>query len=585
MDDLKQFRQLGSKTSGHPEHQVLPEVEVTTGPLGQGISNAIGLAIAQAHLGARFNKPGHDIINHKVWCVASDGDMMEGVQFEAVALAGHHKLGNLICFWDDNKITICGKTDIAFTEDVCMRFRSSGWHTIDVPNADTDLDGIARAIDEALAINDKPVLIDLHTTIGFGSVIQDTAAVHGAPLNAEQMRKLKEHFGFNPDESFVVPKEVYDFYEKAAANSHKEVEAWNAKYAEYKAKYPAEYAELQSLIEGKFDLETIRPLLPMDNSKTVATRVCSGLTLNALAAKYRGFFGGSADLTPSCNTGLKGETLFAPGNYQGRYFEYGIREHGMQAIANGISYYGFKGVIPFTASFFVFIQYLIPALRCAALESLRVLIIMTHDSIGVGEDGSTHQPVENLALIRVIPNCNMMRPADQIETSACYAAALTGKSRPTVFAFSRQTTPPVEGTSFEGALKGGYVIKKVENPKIIFVGTGTELDLCIKAAEKLNVPAQIVSLPCMELFEEQTEEYRVSVLPPGIPVLSVEAGVKFGWDRYSHLHCGVDEYGVSAPGPQVYEYFGLTPDGIAAKAQKLLDFYANRPVPELISRP
>ncbi|OHT05615.1 transketolase family protein [Tritrichomonas foetus] len=584
IDDLKQFRQYGSKTAGHPEHHLVPAIDVTTGPLGQGISNAVGLSVASHYLAARFNKPDIQIFTNKVWCIASDGDMMEGVQAEAASFAGHQKLDNLIVFWDNNKVTIDGHTDIAFTENVPMRYRAYGWHTISVKNADTDFKGIESAIIEALQVKDKPVLIELNTTIGFGSDVADTPKVHGTPLNKEQLANIKKKFGFNPDEFFTVPQAVYDHYAKVRARTHKKVEEWNTKYAQYASKYPEDYKVLQSIINGNFTLEEFQKFMPKVNEKNVGTRVTSGLVLNVLAKNLPGLIGGSADLTPSNNTALDGEKTFKPGVRDGRYIEFGIREHGMQAIANGIQYYGFKGLVPFTATFFVFFQYLLPSIRVAALESLREIIILTHDSIGVGEDGPTHQPVESLAMLRALPNINVFRPADQLEVSACYTAGLTGPSRPSIFVLSRQNAPPLEGSSFEGALKGGYVVKKVENPKLVIVGTGTEVNLALKTAELLPFPVQVVSLPCMEIYNTQSKEYKRSVFPKDVPVLSVEAACSFGWERYSHKHVGVDTFGLSAPANKVYEHFGLVPEKVAEKAKQLVDFYSKYPVPELVER-
>lgn len=585
MDDMKQFRQYKSKTAGHPEHHLIPEIEVTTGPLGQGIANSVGLALASKNMAARFNEEDIKLFNNKVFCFASDGDLMEGVQYEAVSFAGHNQLNNLIVFWDNNKITISGSTDIAFKEDVPSRFKACGWHVIEVKDGNTDLKGIEEAINEALKVTDKPILINLHTTIGYGSDLANTPKVHGTPLNNEQLAHLKEKFGFDPEKSFYVPQEVYEYYDKVREGTHELVTKWNQNMEEYKNKYPAKYEELQQLLNGNFTVEQLKKFMPMNDDKAVATRVSSGIALNALAANLPGIMGGSADLTPSNNTALNGQTTFQPGNYQGRYLQYGIREHAMQAIANGICYFGFKGIVPFTATFFVFIQYLLPSLRIAALESLRTLLVMTHDSIGVGEDGPTHQSVENLAMIRALPNCLLLRPADMLEVSACYTAALTGPSRPAVLALSRQNAPPIEGASFDGTLKGGYVCVKAENPKLVIVASGTEVDIAIKAAKSLDFPVQVVSMPCMDIFNEQSVEYKRECFPQNVPVLSVEAGVTFGWERYSHKHCGVETFGVSAPASQVYKHFGLTPEAVAEKGKYLVEYYKTRPVPELIERP
>jgi len=585
IEDLQNFRQYGSKTAGHPEHHLIKEIETTTGPLGQGISNSVGIALAARHMGSRFNKPDFPVFSHKVFCIASDGDMMEGVQCEAASFAGHQKLDNLIVLYDDNHITISGRTDIAFTEDVPMRFRAYGWHTITVQNADTDLAGIEHAITEAMSHKGQPVLISLKTTIGYGSDLADTNKVHGTPLNKEQLVNLKKKFGFDHEKSFFVPEQVYQFYDNIRANIHKKVEEWNVMFDKYKTAYPEEFKALQQMLNPDLSIDNLKKFLPMNNDKNIATRVASGVVLNSIAQNLPGFIGGSADLTPSNNTALTGEKIMQFETPSGRYIEFGIREHGMMAIVNGISYYGIPGLIPFDATFFVFLPYGLGALRVASIEKLRQIHVMTHDSIGVGEDGATHQPVETLATVRALPNCLTMRPADLLETSACYAAALSGPSRPAVIALSRQNAPPVPGVNFDGVLRGGYVVKSVENPKLVIIGTGTELKLAYDVSEQLGVPVNVVSMPCVELFEEQPIEYRQQVLPKGVPVVSVEAAVSMGWEKYSHCHCGIESFGISAPANKVYEHFGLTTSAVTAKCQKVLEFYSNHQVPDLSCKP
>ena len=588
MDELKQFRQFGSRTAGHPEHHLIPEIEATTGALGQGLSNAVGIAAAAAHIAGLFNKPDCQIFTHKTYCICSDGDLMEGITNEACSWAGTQKLSNLIALWDNNHVTISGHTDIAFTEDVPARYRALGWNVIIVDNADTDIAAITSAIEAAQKETEKPTLISLHTTIGYGSALADSPKVHGTPLSDDHLAKLKTSFGFNPEEFFHVSEEVYSLYDKVTSRIHSKVVEWEQLYKQYSEKYPEDYAKLQTIISGDFKIEDFKQFMPLTGDKGAATRVSSGLALNAIAQHVPGLFGGSADLTPSNNTSLNGDKMFSPEHREGRYIEFGIREHAMQAIANGIQFYGMKGLIPFTATFFVFIQYLLPSLRIAALEGLRELLILTHDSIGLGEDGATHQNVENFPLVRAIPNVHLMRPADLIEVSACYSLALCGPSLPTVLALSRQGTPPIPGSSFDGTLKGAYIIKKVENPDLVIIGTGTELNLALKAAEiveKSGKKVQVVSMPCMDVFEEQSFDYKRVVLPKNVPVLSVEANVHFGWERYSHKHCGVEEFGTSAPAPKIYEHFGLVPDKVAEKAQGLIEFYKSHPIPELVERP
>ena len=585
MDDMKRFRQYSSKTAGHPEKNMLPEVEVTTGPLGQGISSAVGIALATLHLGERYNKPGFPVFDNKVFCIASDGDLMEGVQYEAVSFAGHQKLGNLICFWDNNNITISGSTDLAFSEKVCQRFESCGWETISVDNANTDIEAINEAIKKAMTITDKPVLIDLHTTIGFGSELADSNQVHGNPLSVDQLKNLKKHFGYDPEQSFQFPKDVYNYYDDVRKRSEEKEQIWNEMYQRYQREFPEEYKELQKIINGDFSVEEFKKFVPMEHNSNQATRISSGIVLNKVAQNVPGLVGGSADLAPSNNTVLHGEKEFSANCRSGRQIEFGIREHAMQAIANGIAYYGFKGLVPFTATFFVFIQYLMPSLRCACMENLRELLIMSHDSIGVGEDGATHQPVETLAQCRALPNINVIRPCDQLEVSAAYTTAFCGPERPTVLVLSRQTAPLCEGASFDGTLKGGYVIKPAENPKAVIIATGTEVSIALQAAEQIPFPVQVVSMPCMEIFNEQSLEYRRQVIPANVPVLSVEAGNSFGWERFSHYHLGVNTFGISAPFKDCYKHFGILPENVAQKVQNLVKFYETRPVPELIDRP
>lgn len=583
--DLKQFRQYKSKTPGHPEHSVIPEIEVTTGPLGQGITNSVGLSIAAHYMAAKFNKPDIQLFDHRVFCFASDGDMMEGISSEAASFAGHHRLNNLIVLYDCNHITIDGKTDITFTENVSTRFKSYGWHTTTVKDANNDFNEIEDALNEALEIKDKPVLIILHTTIGYGSDMADTSKVHGSPLNDEQLAEIKKKFGFDPEAKFKVPQEVYDYYKEAHDKNVQRVNEWNEKFVEYQNKYKEDYEVLNKIIEGKFNYEDFDKFMPKKDESGAATRVTSGIALNIVANNVPGLIGGSADLSASNGTTLKRERIFQPNQRDGRYIEFGIREHSMQAISNGIAYYGLKGLVPFTATFLVFYQYLLPAIRVAALEKLRVLMIFSHDSIGVGEDGPTHQPVECLAQLRSQIGINVFRPACQLEVNACYTQALCGPSKPSAIVVSRQNAPPIPGSSYEGTLKGAYVVKKVENPKLVFVATGTEVLLALRASELLSFPVQVVSMPCINLYDEQPIEYKRSLFPADVPVVSIEASIPYTWAQYSHLHIGVNSYGLSAPANKVYEHFGLVPDKIAEKANQVLEFYKSHPVPDLIERP
>ena len=585
LEDLKHFRQYDSKTPGHPEHSVIPEIEVTTGPLGQGITNAVGLALTEQFLAAKFNKPDIKLFTHRVWCIASDGDMMEGISSEAASFAGHQQLNNLVVFYDSNHITIDGKTDITFTDDVAQRFKSYGWATIDVKNADENFKEISNAIRSSIKDQIQPVLIILHTTIGYGSVLANTSKAHGSPFNDDQLIAIKKKFGFNPEDHFKVPQEVYNYYRQVHEKNVNIVQEWNKQYEEYQRKYESDYKVLKSLIEVNFTYENFDTFIPKVDKSSTATRMTSNATLNIVAQHVPGLIGGSADLSSSNGTVLRGEKVFQPDQRDGRYIEFGIREHGMQAIANGIAYYGFKGLVPFTATFLVFYQYFLPAIRVAALEKLRVLMILSHDSIGVGEDGPTHQPVECLSQLRAQIGINVFRPACEMEMNACYTEVFCGPSKPSAIIVSRQNTPPIPGSSFEGTLKGAYIVKKADNPKLIMVATGTEVNLALKTAETLKYPVTVISMPCMNLYDQQPIEYKRSLFPLGVPVISVEAASSFSWPKYSHLHIGVETFGISAPAAKVYEHFGLIPSKIAEKANHVVEYYTTHQVPDLVERP
>ncbi|OHS94680.1 Transketolase 1 [Tritrichomonas foetus] len=601
IDDLKCYRKMGSKTSGSTERHINPYIiECSTGPLGQGVGNAVGFSCISLHLQKRFNKNDLTIFNNRIWCFCSDGDIMSGVQAEAASFAGHQKLNNLIMFWDDNKITLSGSTEMTFSEDVLKRYEAYGWHTIVVNNADTDLDEIDRAIQEALKVTDKPVLIDLHTTIGYGSESANNSKIHGTPMSLDQVARMKEKFGCDPNKSFYVSDEVYKFYsETVQSKVQKQVNEWNQKFETYKQKYPNDYKVLDELMNRTYDVDYFKSILPSiylqnssnqtDNVKDslhkeelIATRIFSGEVINLVHDNFPGLIGGSADLTPTNNTALSNEIDFDFNHREGRYIEYGIREHGMQAIANGIACYGFSGILPFTATFLAFYHYMLAPIRVAAVDSLRTITIATHDSIGVGEDGALSQPIECLAQLRSMPNTLVYRPCDRIETAAGYATAVTGPPRPAILAFSRQPTIiPVEGTNFDGALKGGYIIRefstqinnKGASKRVIIISSGTEVVISLKAADLLKdegVDVRVVSMPSMELFRSQSVEYRNRVLPRNIPILSVEASVSFGWREFSHRHVGTDKFGFSAPFADLYRAFGITPDGIADAAKELI---------------
>ncbi|EDK37184.1 hypothetical protein PGUG_01282 [Meyerozyma guilliermondii ATCC 6260] len=586
VDDLKQFRQVGSKTPGHPERLDVPGIEVTTGPLGQGISNAVGLALAQRQFAATYNKPDFPICDSFVYAFLGDGCLMEGVASEASSIAGHLQLGNLIAFWDDNKITIDGDTAVAFTEDVEARYRAYGWHTIHIKEGDNDLEGIANAIEEAKKVTDKPTLIRLTTIIGFGSLQQGTHSVHGAALKADDIKQLKEKNGFNPDEKFIIPPEVTADYAKHVAENQKIESDWNKLVVEYKKKYPTEGAELARRLEGKLP-EGWKDALPSytPKDKTQATRALSQTVLEKLYPVIPELIGGSADLTGSNLTRATEAVDFQPpssklGDYSGRYIRYGVREHGMGAIMNGIAAFG-ANYKNFGGTFLNFVSYAAGAVRLSALSHHPVVWVATHDSIGLGEDGPTHQPVETLAHFRALPNMSVWRPADGNEVSAAYIAALETDSHPSIIALSRQGCPHLEGSSIEKALKGGYTVHQVENPDIIIVSTGSEVNIAVEGAKQLandGIKANVVSMADFFTFDNQPLSYQLSVLPDGVPIMSFEVMSTFGWSKYSHEHFGMNRFGMSGKGPEIYKALGFTPEGVADKAAKTVQFYKNKPV-------
>ncbi|KAG0012184.1 Transketolase [Entomortierella chlamydospora] len=539
MDDLKSFRQLHSKTPGHPEAHMTEGIEVTTGPLGQGFANAVGLAIGEAHMAATFNKPGFELFNNYTFMITGDGCLQEGVSCEAASLAG-----------------------------------------------------IARAIEEAKKVTDKPSLIKIYTTIGFGSLNQGTEKVHGSPLKADDIAQLKRAMGFNPEESFVVPQTTYDLYHAKAAKGTALNQEWDALLENYTAQYPELGNELKRRLNKELPQDWAKALprfTPAD--KPVATRKLSEAVLNGVADILPELMIGSADLTGSNLTRWKTAVDFQPansgiGNYAGRYLRYGVREHGMSAVMNGLDAYG--GIIPAGATFLNFISYASGAVRLSALTGHRVIYIMTHDSIGLGEDGPTHQPIETMAMIRATPNLVDLRPADGNETSGAYLFAISAKERPSVLALTRQDLPQLEGSSVEKTLFGGYVLQEVHGADVTLVGTGSEVSLCVDAAKLLaeqGIKARIVSMPSTTLFDEQSHEYKASVLVDGVPAVSVEAMTTFGWDRYAHESIGIDTFGASGPFKEVYKHFGLVPDVVAGKVKKIVEFYKKEGhVPSLVRK-
>lgn len=584
IEDLKQFRQWGSRTPGHPENFLTEGVEVTTGPLGQGIANAVGLAAAEAHLAARFNKPDAKLVDHFTYVIMGDGCNMEGISSEAASLAGHWGLGKLIALYDDNRISIDGHTEISFTEDVCARYEAMGWHVQHVQDGNHDLDGLRAAIQKAKDVTDKPSLIKVSTLIGYGSPNKaDTHDVHGAPLGAAETAATREALKW-PYGEFEVPKEAYAEFAKSGERGAAAHKAWDALAAQYKEKYPEDWAEFESIAYGKLP-ENWAEKLPKFTSedKGLATRLHSQTMLNALAPNLPGLIGGSADLAPSNMTLMKMFGDFQKNSYAERNMRFGVREHAMGAIANGISLHS-PGFVPYCATFFIFSDYMRNPMRMAALSEAGVLFVMTHDSIGLGEDGPTHQPVEHLTSFRIMPNMLTMRPGDGNETAGCYYAAVQnamaqnskGIKRPSTLVFSRQGMPNMDTTSIEGCLKGAYVVHGGDaKPDVILIGTGSELVMAVDAAKKLEAEGKkvrVVSMPCWELFEEQPQSYIDSVLPPEVTArVSVEAGSTYGWQKWvggKGKSIGIDEFGASAPGPLLYEKYGITVDAVVEAAKQ-----------------
>ncbi|NJN75379.1 MAG: transketolase [Synechococcaceae cyanobacterium RL_1_2] len=578
IEEIKNFRQWGSKTPGHPENFVTAGVEVTTGPLGQGIANGVGLALAEAHLAARFNKPDATLVDHYTYVVMGDGCNMEGISGEAASLAGHWGLGKLIALYDDNHISIDGSTDVAFTEDVSKRFESYGWHVVHVEDGNNDLAAIEKAIAEAKAVTDKPSMIKITTTIGYGSPNKaDTAGVHGAALGTDEVAATRKALDWNY-EPFDLPSEAVDHMRQAVTRGAQSEAEWNQVLGDYTAKYPTEAAEFKRLLSGALP-EGWASALPTytPEDKGLATRKHSETCLNAVASVLPELIGGSADLTHSNYTELKGIGDFQKGAYAERNVHFGVREHAMGAICNAIALHG-SGLIPYGATFLIFTDYMRNSIRLSALSETRVIWVMTHDSIALGEDGPTHQPVEHVASLRAIPNLYVFRPCDGNETSGAYKVAVESKETPSLLALSRQNLPNQAGSSIEAVAKGGYILSDSEGtPDVIILSSGGEVPLCVDAAEQLRATGKnvrVVSFPCWELFEEQDAAYKESVLPKAVTArLSVEAGTTMGWGKYvgsSGYSLGIDTFGASAPGDVLMEKFGFTVENIVAKAKAVM---------------
>lgn len=580
LDDIKNFRQLHSKTAGHPEYGLCPGIDVTTGPLGQGFANGVGFAIAQKHLAGRYNKPGFDLFNYHIYAICSDGDMMEGVTSEAASLAGHLELGNIIYLYDDNKISIEGSTDIAFTEDIDKRFESYGWHVQHVDDAN-DTHAIHQALVNARTETQKPSLIRVRSLIAYGSPNKSgTAGSHGSPLGADEIKLVKEFFGFDPEKSFNVPTEVEAYYKQKGERGITTEQKWNDLFAAYKAKFPELAAEYELSASGKLP-EGWKDKLPVfkGSDPKMATRQASGKVLNAIAASFPNLIGGAADLAPSTETNLKEYDSFTSENRNGRNFHFGIREHAMGSAMNGMALT--KGVIPFGATFLMFSEYMRPPIRLAAIMKIAPIFVYTHDSIGLGEDGTTHQPIEQLASLRSIPNVTLIRPADANETAHAWRVAMEHKGGPTILIFTRQGLPILDQDKYGQASdleKGAYILSDTKKtPEVILIATGSEVALIMQAQAKLaeeGIAARVVSMPSWELFEKQDAAYKEKVLPKAIKKrLAVEMASPMGWHKYTtdegDTLC-MTTFGESAPAEELYKYFGFTVDNVVKKAKALL---------------
>jgi transketolase len=582
MEQIKLFRQLGSRTPGHPEYELTAGVETTTGPLGQGIGNAVGMAIAQKWRAARYGRPAFEpLFDHHVWAICGDGCMMEGVQSEAASLAGHLKLGNLTLIYDDNSITIDGKTSLAFSEDVGDRYKAYGWNVLRVDDGN-DLDGIAKALDAARKTTDRPTLICLKTHIGYGAPHkQDTHAAHGEPLGVDEIKLTKKFYGWPEDKDFYVPPEVYDrFKELVGQRGAATRAAWQKQFDEYKGKFAQQATELGAMetrdLPAGWDQGI--PTFPAD-AKGLATRESSGQVLNAIAKNVLWIVGGSADLNPSTKTFLKfeGAGVFTAENPGGRNIHFGVREHGMGAIMNGMALSRLRS---YGSGFLIFSDYGRPSIRLGALSHIPPLYVFTHDSIGVGEDGPTHQPIEQLMSLRAIPNLLVIRPCDANEVAEAYKVAFQTKRQPVILALTRQAVPTLDRAKYapaSGLAKGGYALNNEPSPDVLLIATGSEVSLCVEAAGKLaseKIKARVVSLPSWELFEKQPREYRDAVIPPGVAArVCVEAGAAFGWEKYAGptgAIIGMRSFGASAPVKDVMKHFGFTTDNVVAAAKKQL---------------
>jgi len=575
LEEIRNFRQWESRTPGHPEYGLTPGVETTTGPLGQGFGQGVGMAIAATHLAAMFNKPGHEMIQSYIYGIVTDGDLMEGISSEAASLAGHLQLGRIIYLYDDNHISIDGSTDLAFTEDRAARFDAYGWHVQKIEDGN-DVDAVDEAI-RAAKIDPRPSLIAVRTIIGFGAPKkQGTAKAHGEPLGDEELNAAKENLGWPVEPRFLIPGEVLEFYRGAIDQGREAEDAWKARFDAYKSTYPELGAELDRRLRGELPegWDTDLPVFAAE-AKGVATRAASGKVLNVLSAKLPELVGGSADLTPSNNTKFDEAGDFQKDNRTGRYIRFGVREHGMAASLNGMNLFG--GVIAYGGTFLIFSDYMRPAIRIAAISPIPTIFVFTHDSVGLGEDGPTHQPIEHLASLRAMPNLVLIRPADANEVTEAWKFAISHRDRPVALALTRQNLPILDRSvtaPATGLEKGAYILRDFGEPEIILIASGSEVSLVYESAQKLHEEGRgvrVVSFPSWALFEKQNEAYRESVLPKNVTArLAVEAGATFGWERYAKSMIGIDHYGASAPYKIIFENFGFTVENVVAKAKELL---------------
>ena len=593
LEELKRFRQWGSKTPGHPERGHTVGVEVATGPLGQGFSNGVGMAIAEAWLAATYNRPGHEIVDHYTYAICGDGDLMEGITQEAASLAGHLRLGKLVYLYDQNHISLAGATDLCFTDDVAKRFDAYGWHTRTVADGN-DTEEVARAIEEARQEHRRPSLILVHTHIGYGSPKkQDTFSAHGSPLGEDELQATKKALGWPTMDKFFLPPAAVDHFREALGRGAQAQKEWQARFDAYKKAFPAEAAEFERNVSGKLPADWAADIPKWNpGDKPLATRAAGGAVMNAIAKRVPNLIGGSADLNPSTETALKGMGDFQPSeyagpgtagavggvwSYAGRNNAFGVREHAMGAAVNGMAAHG--GVLPFSATFLVFSDYMKPSIRLGALSQLKVFYVFTHDSIGVGEDGPTHEPVEQIAGLRAIPGLTVIRPADATETAEAWMFAIQHNG-PTLFALSRQNLPHLDRKAAiePGVARGAYILSEADGgtPEVILIGTGSEVALCVKAQarlKELGVRARVVSMPSWNLFDLQDEAYRERVLPPGAKKrVTVEAGCSLGWHRWAAegTIIAIDHYGASAPGDVIMKHFGFTADHVTSAALQLV---------------